>query len=85
MAAVGVSESPKAPSGIPYLARIWNGLGWKPWRLVALKDSELTDSELLLLDYIAELTTDVDANFNKIREAYSTNSDLAVPDEIIMR
>lgn len=70
---------------VPYLVRIWKGLDWKPWRLVALKDNELTDSELLLLDDIAELTIDIDANFNEIREVYSTNNDLAVPDEIISR
>lgn len=70
---------------VPYLVRICKGLDWKPWRLVASKDSELTGDDLSLLDYIAELLTDVDANFGKIREAYSANSDLAVPEEIIMR
>lgn len=70
---------------VPYLVRICEGLDWKPWRLVALKDSELNRNELLLLDTIAELTTDVDANFNEIRKAYSINSDLVVPNEIILR
>jgi hypothetical protein len=70
---------------VPFLVRVCKGLDWKPWRLVALKDSELTTNELSLLDTIAELITDVDVNFNKILEAYSMNSDLAVPDEIISR
>lgn len=70
---------------VPYLVRICKGLNWKPWRLIALKDSELTSDELLLLDAIAELSADIDTNFNKIREAYSINSDLAVPEEIILR
>lgn len=70
---------------VPYLVRICEGLDWKPWQLVYAKDSELTEDKLLLLDAIAGLTTDADTNFNKIREAYSTNSDLTVPDEIILR
>ncbi|OPJ56166.1 transglutaminase-like domain-containing protein [Clostridium oryzae] len=70
---------------VPYLVRICKGLDWKPWHLVYAKDSELTDEELSLLDKIADLTTDVDTNFYKIREAYLTNKDLTVPDEIISR
>lgn len=70
---------------VPYLVRICKGLDWKPWHLVYTKDSELTDDELTLLDKIAELTTNVDANLCKIREAYLTNSSLTVPDEIILR
>jgi hypothetical protein len=70
---------------VPYLLRICKGLDWKPWRLIALKDDELTGNDLLLLDAIAELTTDVDGNYSKLRQAYSENGDLAVPDEIISR
>jgi len=70
---------------VPYFVRIWKGLGWKPWRLIDIKDSELTDDELLMLDEIAELMADPDTNLDKIREAYSVNSDLAVPEEIILR
>ena len=68
---------------VPYLVRICKGLDWKSWRLVYLKDSELTHDELVLLDTIAELTTNVDKNFSDIRKAYSTHRDLAAPDEII--
>lgn len=70
---------------VPYLGRINKGLDWKPWRLVALKDDEMTDKDLTLLDEIAEMTEDVDANFAKIREAYRDNGNLSVPDEIIAR
>jgi hypothetical protein len=70
---------------VPYLVRICKGLDWKPWRLVALKDDQLTKDELSLLDEIAELTLNADSNFLEIRKAYSTNNDLAVPDEIISR
>ncbi|HEX2947205.1 MAG TPA: transglutaminase domain-containing protein [Clostridia bacterium] len=70
---------------VPYLVRICKGLDWKPWRLLALKDNELTSNELLLLDTIAELTIDVDVNYYEIRKAYSINRELVVPDEIIAR
>lgn len=70
---------------VPYLARISKGLDWKPWRLVAAKDDELTAEDLSLLDEISELTTDADANHLKIREAYTMNSGLTVPEEIISR
>ncbi len=70
---------------VPYLVRICKGLDWKPWHLVYAKDSELTDDELLLLDAVAEITSDVDANFNEIHETYTKNIDLVVPKEIVAR
>lgn len=70
---------------IPYLVRICKGLDWKPWRLVAAKDSELSADDLELLDTIAEYTLHTDECFDKIREAYTSNKELAVPDEILMR
>lgn len=70
---------------VPYLVRICKGLDWKPWRLVALKDNELTDNDLLLLDTIAELSLRVDANFNELRDLYKANKELTVPAEIIRR
>jgi hypothetical protein len=70
---------------VPYLVRICKGVDWKPWRLVALKDDELAEEDLLLLDRIAELAAAVDDNLSAIREAYSGHGDLTVPDEIIAR
>jgi len=70
---------------VPYLVRICKGLDWRPWRLVAAKDSELTENELSLLDHIAELTANVDRNLSTIRETYDTNNDLSVPDGIIVQ
>lgn len=70
---------------VPYLVRICKDLDWRAWRLVYLKDNELTENDLLLLDTIAALTTDVDNHFHEIREAYLKNSDLIVPEEIIAR
>ena len=70
---------------VPYLVRICKGLDWKSWRLVDLKDQELTDEDLGLLDTIAELTLQTDNNFDKICELYTEKKDLAVPTEILMR
>ncbi len=70
---------------VPYLVRICKGLDWKPWRLMALKDDELTKKDLSLLDDIAALTTNTDVNHSKIQEAYTMNRDLGVPAEIIAR
>ena len=70
---------------VPYLVRICKGLDWQPWRLVGAKDHELTESDLLLLDEIAELTTDIDAHFDAIRAAYISHQDLNVLPEIIAR
>lgn len=70
---------------VPYLVRICKGLDWKPWRLVNLKDNELTKDDYLLLDTIAELTTDIDTNDKEIHQKYKGNKELTVPSEIIMR
>lgn len=70
---------------IPFLVRICKGLDWNPWRLVALKDCELTSEDLLLLDKIADLTIDVDWKHDEILKLYHENKDLEVPAEIIVR
>ena len=70
---------------VPYLVRICKGLDWKSWRLVELMDQELTDKDLGLLDTIAELTLQIDINFDKICELYTEKKDLTVPAEILMR
>lgn len=70
---------------VPYLVRICKKLDWKPWRLVGSKDSELSQDDLVLLDYIAELSIDPGKNFTQIRDAYKSNGDLTVPDAIIAR
>lgn len=68
---------------VPLLNRLENGLSWDAWRLLSIQDSELTERDLELLDYIAELTADVDSSFDKILETYNTNRDLQVPAEIV--
>lgn len=70
---------------VPYLVRKDKGLSWRAWRLVGAKEDELAESDLRLLDQIADLTADVDGNFARIRDLYAANSDLAVPPEIIER
>jgi len=68
---------------VPHLVRIMRKLDWKSWKLMGLNDNELTDSDLSLLDYIANLTLDVDSNLEKIQKAYSENESLQVPDELL--
>lgn len=70
---------------VPYLVRICKGLDWKDWRLVGLKDQELTDEDLRLLDTVAELTLQVDTNYHEICKLYTENMDLKVPAEILVR
>ena len=65
---------------VPYLVRIGKGLDWKVWRLVGLRDEELTDEDFRLLDMIAELTLQVDANYQEICRLYSETKDLKAPD-----
>jgi hypothetical protein len=70
---------------VPYLVRICKGLDWKVWRLVGAKDEELTEEDLCLLDTIAKLTLQADANYHEISRAYAENKDLRVPAEILVR
>lgn len=70
---------------VPYLVRICKQLDWKPWTLVDAKDHEVAEGELDLLDEIAELTGNIDQNFNRIRELYQSNQSLMVPAEMIAR
>ncbi len=70
---------------VPYLVRISKGMNWRSWRLIGVSDKDLTDIDWHLLDEIAELTADADNNFTKIRDLYTSNPDLTVPEEIIQR
>lgn len=70
---------------VPYLIRICKGLDWKPWYLVSAKDEELTNEDLALLDYVAELTCNPDENMEEIRNLYHKESLLQVPSEIVQR
>lgn len=68
---------------VPHLVRTMRSLDWKSWKLMSLDDNELTDSELSLLDYIADLTLDADNNIEKIQKVYSENELLQVPEELL--
>jgi hypothetical protein len=70
---------------VPYLVRIAKGLDWKAWRLVGSRDEELTDEDLQLLDTVAELTLQVDTNYQEIRRLYSESKDLRAPAELLER
>lgn len=69
----------------PYLVRISRKLTWDSWHLVGAKDEELDDNDLMLLDEIAELTLNVEENFQQILSLYQKNAALQVPEEIIER
>lgn len=69
---------------VPYLNRVERGLDWSLWKLISKADDVLSENELQMLDYIAELTCDVDKNINLINEYYFLNSCLNVPQSYIM-
>lgn len=69
---------------VPHLIRTQHNLDWKSWKLMSMEDSELTDSELSLLDYIADLTLNADSNIDEILKMYSENELLQVPEELLL-
>lgn len=68
---------------VPLLNRLGFGYSWSSWKLLFMKDNEITNEDLQLLDEIAELTIHVDRNFSKVLEVYETNQSLQVPCEIL--
>jgi len=64
---------------VPYLCRIEKGLDWSLWELMNKSDDEVTEKEIELLDYIAELTLDVEKYFSSIERIYLSNKSLQVP------
>jgi len=56
----------------PFLVRLEVGETWDAWRLVAAKDEELQESDLELLDTIAELCINAD-NIQEIRNLFQGN------------
>jgi len=69
---------------VVHLARVLHGLDWKTWKLMSMDDNDMTDNELSLLDYIAELTLDVDSNIEEIQKLYLENELLQVPEELFL-
>ena len=68
---------------VPFLARVAKHLTWDSWRLVILKDEELSEQEYALLDTVAELSLEPDTSFEQIRHLYDSQSDLQPPADII--
>jgi hypothetical protein len=64
---------------VPYLIRLNRNHDWKEWRLVGSSDSELSEEDFRILDEVAKLSLDSDANLNKIRRLYNDNIDLQPP------
>ena len=68
---------------VPYLIRTTRNLDWKSWKIMSSDDNELTDAELSLLDYIADLTLDADRNLEEIQKVYSEKEILQMPEELL--
>lgn len=66
-----------------HFSLINQGYNWKCWRLIDIGNEELTRQDILLLDKIAELTLDIDSNFENIRDLYESTPQLHMPKELI--
>lgn len=70
---------------VPLLIRLGKHLTWDSWRLVALRDCELTPIDYEILDQVAELSCDPDHHFEELLSIYREYRDLQPPDDIISR
>lgn len=61
---------------VPFLVRLEFGQDWKPWRLLAAKDEELSEKDMKLLDNIAELCTKPEGELDKITKLFEKNREL---------
>lgn len=55
---------------------------WDTWILNVKKDSEVTEEEYKLLDFIAELCIDPDKNLEAIITTYKVTPSLQVPERV---
>lgn len=69
----------------PYMMRVNLGLNWDIWRLVAIDDEELTESDWMLLDKIAKLSLNPDDNLVDIRDLYEQEPGLQPPEDLYPR
>ena len=63
---------------VPFLVRLGKGKDWKPWRLVSMKEDELSKEDIELLDQVADYCTNPYGRLLDIRELYENNTDLKV-------
>jgi hypothetical protein len=61
---------------VPFLVRLSFGQDWKPWRLLSAKDKELSESDLKLLDTIADLCVKPDGGVEEINRLLAGNKEL---------
>lgn len=70
----------------PFLNKVQNGKNeWQDWRLVSVKDNELSSEDWELLDKIATFSTNPDLHFKEIRNTFRTNVDLQVPESLLKK
>lgn len=68
---------------VPLLMRLWRDLTWRSWRLVGERDEKLTNTDLSLLNQLAQVATTPDVRFGELRKLYQTNRELQPGDEIL--
>lgn len=61
---------------VPFLVRLSFGKDWKVWRLLSVKDEELSDNDLKLLDMIADLCSKPDGKLAEIHDRFTSNEEL---------
>ena len=59
------------------------GYNWNSWQLMSTPVTELSKRDYELLDYIAEISLDVDKHFDEIRTIFDNCSDLQIPQNIL--
>lgn len=52
------------------------GQDWKAWRLVSASAAELSESDLKLLDEVADLCAEPDGKITEIRKLFEENKEL---------
>jgi len=68
---------------VPHECGRRKNLDWTSWRLLSINDSDLSYTDLALLDEIAALSLDADNNLDLIKSLYENNTCLQVPQNIL--
>ncbi len=68
---------------VPYECGRTKNLDLTSWRLMSANDSDLSQTDLALLDEVAALTLDADDNLEQIMRLYGNNACLQVPPNIL--
>jgi len=69
---------------VPLLVRLSRGLTWDSWRLLAVADDELTQSDIELMDAAADVSANA-SSLQAVCSFYERSPDLKVPAQILER